>query len=586
MAANTPALPTNNYPSRGAMLTIENGFDAISKSWQGRGFYEEGSIAIYDNRVFVVTQDIPAPAYADPDNTNPAESDLWIPVSINSTGISLWAPSETYLIRQIVTHDGVMYINLTGSSTTDTPADDTTNWEPVQKQADWFETNVDHKGYIKNIPINFGDELRKTDRFNGIEGNVEDLGLLDPRAGLPHITSVTDLRWGSTILGDNNNLTLTEEDPKTYQVSGDLGSGQTFSADIIVRRTSTDNNRVEFVLENVGVTSGGGTVFSPTPNTNVQFDFSAKFDSWMSVQKTPVADNDVITLGTLQDALPEEVIMQEDVQVVGGQLIIGDTVYSAADASAAVESAYTIDRQTLTQDGEDVTLLSRSVAVDNSVLVFRNGVLLSAGLDYRIFSDSEVETSKITENDSEIVGGVVLLNKSWTNDNVTFVKDGYHENLSPNAPVLDATGNQHVLARSVNSDGQFRPTALAVNSLRDVDTDTITPIEGEGLIWNDSDKLWQPGLSHTTINIQDKTTLKPGSVAVFDGTEWQVSNTLLATTLISAGFLVLTQGVTSGNRTAYEGSVLGEPSTTYWYDNTESAWYDAEVDGNLIIRYP
>jgi len=61
---------------------------------------------------------------------------------------------------------------LTGSSTTDTPADDTTNWEPVQKQADWFETNVDHKGYIKNRPINFGDELRKTDRFNGIEGNV------------------------------------------------------------------------------------------------------------------------------------------------------------------------------------------------------------------------------------------------------------------------------------------------------------------------------------------------------------------------------------------------------------------------------
>ncbi len=74
----------------------------------------------------------------------------------------------------------------------------------------------------------------------------------------------------------------------------------------------------------------------------------------------------------------------------------------------------------------------------------------------------------------------------------------------------------------------------------------------------------------------------------WSGTEWELNfnRRIRDALLLGSGFILLTEGNTTGTRTAYTGSIIGEPTTTYYFDSNSSAWFDAVTGGNLIIAFP
>ena len=54
--------------------------------------------------------------------------------------------------------------------------------------------------------------------------------------------------------------------------------------------------------------------------------------------------------------------------------------------------------------------------------------------------------------------------------------------------------------------------------------------------------------------------------------------------LLINGFFLNRGGVT-GTRTVYTGSIGGRDSRNYWFDTSDSAWYDAETGGNMLIDF-
>ena len=59
---------------------------------------------------------------------------------------------------------------------------------------------------------------------------------------------------------------------------------------------------------------------------------------------------------------------------------------------------------------------------------------------------------------------------------------------------------------------------------------------------------------------------------------------LLRGVLLSGGFVLLDKG-TLGDRQEYKGSIANEASTDYFWDQGKKAWYDADVDGNIIVQF-
>ena len=55
--------------------------------------------------------------------------------------------------------------------------------------------------------------------------------------------------------------------------------------------------------------------------------------------------------------------------------------------------------------------------------------------------------------------------------------------------------------------------------------------------------------------------------------------------LLTGGFVLLTEGNVTGNRTEYSGSLVGETTTSYYYDSSDDSWYDASTGGNLLIGF-
>ena len=54
--------------------------------------------------------------------------------------------------------------------------------------------------------------------------------------------------------------------------------------------------------------------------------------------------------------------------------------------------------------------------------------------------------------------------------------------------------------------------------------------------------------------------------------------------LLVNGFF-LTAGTTVGTRTPYTGQIAGYDSATYWFDTSDSSWYDAETGGTRLIGF-
>ena len=58
--------------------------------------------------------------------------------------------------------------------------------------------------------------------------------------------------------------------------------------------------------------------------------------------------------------------------------------------------------------------------------------------------------------------------------------------------------------------------------------------------------------------------------------------------LLTGGFLLPQPETQTGSRTEYidELGRFGDLNTSYYFDSTNNAWFDADVDGNELIRFP
>ena len=58
--------------------------------------------------------------------------------------------------------------------------------------------------------------------------------------------------------------------------------------------------------------------------------------------------------------------------------------------------------------------------------------------------------------------------------------------------------------------------------------------------------------------------------------------------LLLGGFLLSQPATQTGSRTEYIDSEgrYGDLNTSYYFDPTTNAWYDADVDGNELIGFP
>ena len=73
--------------------------------------------------------------------------------------------------------------------------------------------------------------------------------------------------------------------------------------------------------------------------------------------------------------------------------------------------------------------------------------------------------------------------------------------------------------------------------------------------------------------------------ALFTDTIYNDLN-LLRGVLLSGGFVLLAKGAL-GNRQKYTGSIANEESISYFWDQVDKAWYDAddEITGNIIVQF-
>ena len=96
------------------------------------------------------------------------------------------------------------------------------------------------------------------------------------------------------------------------------------------------------------------------------------------------------------------------------------------------------------------------------------------------------------------------------------------------------------------------------------------------------------GIPYLDLEVANADFPLPGStIHVYEGITAGISVPLRNRILLTGGFLLPRAPLLdTTNRDAYQGSLVGEPATTtYWYDNTDDAWYDAGVDGNQLIGF-
>jgi hypothetical protein len=95
-------------------------------------------------------------------------------------------------------------------------------------------------------------------------------------------------------------------------------------------------------------------------------------------------------------------------------------------------------------------------------------------------------------------------------------------------------------------------------------------------------------LANTVSNLSNTTTASftstNGNVANLI-TENNATHTAIRNRILLSGGFLLTEGTAVGNRTPYTGSLIGETSTSYWFDSGDDKWYDASTGGNVLIGY-
>ena len=287
MPANQAPLPTNAYPAARAMLTIEKGFDAISKTWQGRGFYEEGSIVVFSGGLYICNADIDAPEYSDADNDDPrTDTVTWSPVSADGSILlydseTVYNPGElvrspigdiwfsraqsqgepledglnwfelsstrwrsdsnggTYNQGVIVEAGAGKFINLTGVNTDDTPDQDSTNWEDITPSiVSYYRNYGDSDTRDVANPATRVEFITETVQTS--ESSVQAIRLVI--AGEEVLLPIGGSGGSELAFTDNHNTNISITSVPQYSVqngTGDFDVSSTFQAAYLVQEQSS-----------------------------------------------------------------------------------------------------------------------------------------------------------------------------------------------------------------------------------------------------------------------------------------------------------------------------------------------------------
>ena len=274
MARNTPPLPTNNYPSRGAMLTLEAGFDAISKSWQGRGFYEEGSIVVFDGGLYICNADIQAPEYADADNPTPRVDTVnWSPVGADGSILS-YNPETAYNPGELV-RDSEGNVWLARTNTQNDPLEDGGNW--YQLSTERWRSDSDGGIYNEGDVVTIG-----TQTFINVGGSNTNLAPEDDEVNWQNVTP-SIIKWANNI--DFTTNQIVEHEGNLWLALSDNGPASSNSivpdidddASLQVWRRLTAGSIGDLIDVTIGEGAGYTNVWSR--NTGIRlFDANSNID--------------------------------------------------------------------------------------------------------------------------------------------------------------------------------------------------------------------------------------------------------------------------------------------------------------------
>jgi hypothetical protein len=186
--------------------------------------------------------------------------------------------------------------------------------------------------------------------------------------------------------------------------------------------------------------------------------------------------------------------------------------------------------------------------------------------------------------------------------------DGAIANLVGSAP--DALNTLSEIANALGSDANLSATLTAsigntnsnvanlANTVSILTTDTANSFTSTNSNVSNLSNTTTASFTSTNSNVANLantvSNLSNTTTASFTSTNGNVANLITENNathtairnriLLSGGFL-LTEGTAVGNRTPYTGSLIGETSTSYWFDTGDDKWYDASTGGNVLIGY-
>ena len=103
--------------------------------------------------------------------------------------------------------------------------------------------------------------------------------------------------------------------------------------------------------------------------------------------------------------------------------------------------------------------------------------------------------------------------------------------------------------------------------------------------FNNFNPVYIRGVENARLDGSEGIYTRSGNIWVRTASNHTSDTTLRNRMLLTQGFL-LTEGTTTGTRTEYSGSLVGEEPQAYFFDSSDNTWYDAITGGNALIAFP